>query len=159
MIPVSEFYAASACVFSTPRILVSGDRPARDLQYRPVPLASVSARLSLGKRLIGEALARNARHKTVQPTERVAIDVPGVEPERKLIDVARQMFSARVVIDAYKPAFKHGEGAFDAVGGDAASRVLAIAVIDSLVSVEQTAQSTIGGSFVRVQRRSGCDAA
>lgn len=102
--------------------------------------------------LVGDALARNARHEAVQPLHGVAVDVAFVQPERELIDVATKVLLARMVIDADQAALEDGEHALDAVGRDAIADILALAVVDRLVAVEHPRQTTIGRSLIGVER-------
>ena len=92
------YASASVAAFWLVSFSALADRRALRRQWRPVLLA-VSV-LSLDQRLVGQPLASNAVHETVEARQGVVLDVAFVQPEGKFIDVAAKVFLAGVVIDA-----------------------------------------------------------
>src|SRR5258706_581770 len=95
--------------------------------------ASAASASSLDQHLVCQALAGHRVNEAVEARQRVVLDVPLVEPEGELVNVAAKMLGAHVMIDADQAAREHRETAFDAVRGHAITGELASAVIDRIV--------------------------
>src|SRR5579872_5022581 len=115
-------------------ISLSGGRPTRGLP--PCPESWV--RRSSDEPLVGEPLSGTGHHEAVQALHRVSRDVPLVEAKRKFIDVAEQVLFAGVMVDAMQPALQDGPDALNTVRMSRASDKLFGAVVDRLVTKEQS---------------------
>ena len=97
-------------VFLRPYSSVSACKPApRQSFCRELP-APVSCR----EPLVCEALAASGIDERVEPRQRVIFHVPFVQPKRELIDIAEQVFLARVMINAMQSALQDRPNALDA---------------------------------------------
>lgn len=92
------------------------------------PSCRESRAASCGEPRVGEPLALDGINETSQSLKRVALYIPLVEAERKLIDVAKQMLLGGVMVDAVQTAFKDSPDALDAVGRYRPTRVCAEAI-------------------------------
>src|SRR5579859_5048657 len=79
---------------------------------------------SCGKLLVREPLSADRSDETVQPLERVILDVAFVQPPRELVRIASCVLGADVVIDAIHAAFQDCPHAFNAVRAGRAPRIL-----------------------------------
>ena len=82
-----------------------------------------------------------------------------IKPERKFIDVSRQMLRAGMVIDAVQSAFHDSENALYAVRGDVAAHILTRAMVYALMLEYQTIEAVIDCAFVSVDCRSSLNVA
>ena len=62
---------------------------------------------SCRKPFVSEPLPRNRVHEGIKTIERVASDVPLIQPERELVNVASEMLLADLVIDAVQSALEN----------------------------------------------------
>src|ERR1039458_2139920 len=100
------------CVFApfSPWILADTRAPNRP------SCRALEGRVSSAEPPVCEALAFGRVHETVQAAQAVPRDIPFIQPERELIDVAEQVLCACVMIDAVQPALEYRPHALDAVG-------------------------------------------
>ena len=103
--------------------------------------------------LVGEAATERRAEQAGEAVKRVAADITVTEPKGELADIAVQVLRRGVVIDAVNAALENREHALDAVRGDIAPDILASAVIDALVLVEQPADAVVDRALVCVDRR------
>ena len=75
----------SSFVSSQPSTLASDDTPEPFARWRPV-LAAVSDCPSSDQILVGQPLARNARHEAIEPVQGMPLHVALVEAERELVN-------------------------------------------------------------------------
>src|SRR5260370_18420490 len=130
--------------------------PHRRWRRAPLGFSEPWAR-SLDQRLVGEPLPDNAVNETVEPLERMPLDVAFVQPERKFINVPAKMLWTRVMVDADQPALQDRENALDAVGRYVVADEFGSAVVDGFMIEEQTSEATVSRELVGVQRRAGLD--
>src|ERR1039458_1125018 len=110
----------------------SGDRPAPSLRSLPVRGA-----LSCDQPRISQPLARHPGDHAVEALKTVALHVALIQPERKFVQVARQMLGADFVIDAVDASFQDSPNAFDAVSSGLAACVFASRMVHGFVTEEQ----------------------
>ena len=83
----------------------------------------------------------------------MTLHLPVVQPEGELAHIAVKVLEAGVVIDTMDAALHDRPDALNPVRVNIIADILARAVVDALVGVEQAVQSDIGPMLVRVQRR------
>lgn len=76
-----------------------------------------------------------------------------IQAESELADIAVQMLGAGMVIDTMNAPLKHRKDAFDAVCSHVPAHILASAVIDAVMPVNQTAKFVVNRAFVGVDCR------
>ena len=103
--------------------------------------------------LIGDSLTGDRIHEAIQPVNGVALDVPFVQPERKLVHVAANVFDADVVERASESAFEESPYAFDSVSARHAAYVLVGRMVDAVLREEQAAQIIVGRVLIGADRR------
>jgi hypothetical protein len=111
--------------------LASADKLVPRQQWRLTLL--VVWRHSLREPLICQPFTSNAIHETSKSRQGMVLDVPLIEPERKLIDIAAKMFLASMVIDTDYAAFENRENALNSVGGHVIADKLASTMVDSFM--------------------------
>jgi hypothetical protein len=147
-VPVWRDARAFSCVSSQESISDLVCRP------EPYPLSRQALRaVSLDQFLIGDALTSHGRREAVQPRQGMILDVALVQPEGKLINVPAKMLWAGVMVDADQAALENREDTLDAVGSYATANELALAVIDGIVSKEQTIETEVPSGFVGMDSR------
>jgi hypothetical protein len=91
--------------------------------------------------LVGNALSRRRVYQSIQPLERVLLDVSRVQAERELIDIARHVLRARVVIRAVQPALENRPDAFNSIRAQSIAHVFILLVTDLMVLLVHMAQA------------------
>ena len=89
---------------------VLDDSSALRPRFYRVPLAA-----SCDQPFVREALALGGIHERIKALRGVIGNVPFVQPERELIDVAEQVLFAGVVIDTVQAALQNSPDALDAL--------------------------------------------
>lgn len=75
------------------------------------------------------------------------------EPKGELSNIAVQVLGAGMVIDAVNAPLEDRENALNSVRGDIAPDILASAVVDRFMLVEQPSNAVVDRAFVGVDRR------
>ena len=113
---------------------------------------------SCRKPFVSEPLPRNRVHEGIKTIERVASDVPLIQPERELVNVASEMLLADLVIDAVQSALEDCPHALDAVCSGVPANVLTRRVVDSLLpEEEQSIQVVVGSVLIGEESRADFD--
>ena len=76
-------------------------------------------------------------------------NVAFIEPKRELIDVAKQVLGAGVMVDTVQPALEHSPDGFNAVRAHAVLGVDSSRVIDRLMAKEQPVKADVPGCLIR----------
>ena len=83
----------------------------------------------------------------------MTLHVSFIEPKSKFIDVAAKMFWAGVMINANQSALENGKDAFNPVRGDVVTNKFVFAVIDCVMTKEQSTDARVGSGVVGMQCR------
>src|ERR1700674_4618660 len=150
--PVCRGALAVVCASLRERISALAYRP----EPHPLSHQALSA-LSLNQFLVSDAPTGNCRNEAVEPRERMILDVAFVQAESKFIDVAAKMFRAGVMIDADQTALEHRENTLDAVRGHSGPDKLAFAMIDRIMSEEDTIKAVVASGFLSMDGRADFD--
>ena len=108
---------------------------------------------------VGDAPPNGRAEQALKALHGVVAHVAITKPESELSDIAMQMLGAGVVIDAVQSALEQREHALNTVRRHIAAHILASAVIDTLVLVEQPTNAVVDRAFVCVDGRAGLDMA
>ena len=147
-----EFSCVSARAFSPVRTSALGDTRAPYLQQRR---GRVVVSSSCNKLLVSQTFTESGGHEAIQTLQRVPLHVAFVQPESEFVDIAANVLRAGVMVDTVQAAFQDSPNTFDAVRADVAAHVLAAAMVDCVVVVEQTTQVGVAGGLVGVDGTTG----
>jgi hypothetical protein len=125
---------ASLCesVSWLPWSLASAYKPKSRPQLRPVP-----SEFSCGQPRVGQPLAAHRSDETIQPFQRVILDVAFVQPPCKFVGISSKVLRADVVKGSVHSPLENSPHAFNAVRACRASRVLASRMIHGLMLEKQ----------------------
>lgn len=104
---------------------------------------------------VRQPLADHPDNQRMNPVHRMDFHVPLVKPERKLIDISRQVFDAEMVKGAMIAALQERPNAFDSIRARHAVNIFSCPVRDYMVVV--AAQIAISAMFIRTDRSATLD--